>query len=887
MATVTHNDRCFMIDGRPIWLVSGSVHYFRVPAAMWRDRLVKAKRAGLNCIDTYVAWNFHEQAEGRWDFSGDRDVAAFVKMAGELGLYVILRPGPYICAEWDFGGLPGYLATQTGVAYRTANAAYTHYYDRYFRQLLPRLADLQVTRGGNIILIQNENEYFTTTMPDRLSYLEFISQLFRRSGFDIPIITCNMLTDPPLPQAIDCVNTYDQAVGWLKKLRQRQPQAPLLVTEFWAGWFDSWGGPHNRRDARGIARRAMEILGCGAQFNYYMFHGGTNFGFWASRLGEPHASYQTTSYDYDAPLAEGGGLTEKYYLTRLVNMLAHHMGPYLAQAAMDRPGITVQDATSVLGIHGPAGRWAVITNNGRADITTAKVSLPNGMELTVSLDPIGAAAIPFDLKLDAAHTLDYCNLTPLGFFGGKTLVLHGPPGWQGRISINGKALAAGIPASAEPAVLTHQDLRIVLVNSKTAMRTWLVDETLVFGPEYVGENLDAISIGNTEPFYLLAQADGAMETRKLRVSIPAAVPPKLGEWKRLAVCREPVDEELAWQKIDRPRGNDHLGVHYGYIWHRLEFADQSPGKRGLFLPACEDRATIWLNGALLGNWGRGADAVRKPIPANFKSGRNVLTLLVDNLGRFNAGPHFGEQKGLFGHVYDAKELAAPKFKLKRVENFPRRVVPRHLLHLMPELESLPFWEAEAAISMAKVAPVHMSFTDVGHHVAMLCNERTIGFFPGCGANFGDVTLGAELKKGRNVLKVLLWGDVCPETLEKFHFHSLGSAISADAAWGFRPWSTPTGGGHVVGKDHPAWYVTHFTCTQRRENLFLHIVAARKGQLFLNGHNIGRFWNIGPQEHYYLPSCWLAEENELMVFEEHGEIPRRSSLSYRPHGPYNE
>jgi hypothetical protein len=206
---------------------------------------------------------------------------------------------------------------------------------------------------------------------------------------------------------------------------------------------------------------------------------------------------------------------------------------------------------------------------------------------------------------------------------------------------------------------------------------------------------------------------------------------------------------------------------------------------------------------------------------------------------------------------------------------------------MSELESLPFWEAEAALSLAKVAPIHVSFTDVPHHVTVLCNERTIGFFPSCGANYGDATLGAELKKGRNILKVLLWGDVSAETLEKFRFHSLGEAISADATWSFCPWTLPTGGGHVVGKDHPAWYVTRFACPPRREQLFLHIVAARKGQLFLNGHNIGRFWNIGPQEHYYLPSCWLADENELMLFEEHGEIPRRSSLSYRPRGPYNE
>ncbi|KKL84597.1 hypothetical protein LCGC14_1963150, partial [marine sediment metagenome] len=185
MPTVRYDDRSFIVDETRIWLSSGSIHYFRVPRELWRDRLLKAKRAGLNCVQTYVAWNVHEVAPGEWDFSGERDLREFILQAGELGLYVILRPGPYICAEWDFGGFPPHLTCKSGIAYRTANAAYMHYFDRYLGQLLPRLVDLQVTRGGNIILIQNENEYLHTTSPDRVNYCQFINQLFRRAGFDI------------------------------------------------------------------------------------------------------------------------------------------------------------------------------------------------------------------------------------------------------------------------------------------------------------------------------------------------------------------------------------------------------------------------------------------------------------------------------------------------------------------------------------------------------------------------------------------------------------------------------------------------------------------------------------------------------------------------------
>lgn len=886
MATVTYDDRSFLVDGTPIWLVSGSVHYFRTPSALWADRLLKAKRAGLNCIETYVPWNFHEPLEGQWQLTGDHDVAGFIRLAGQMGLYVILRPGPYICSEWDFGGLPAWLTTKPGIAYRTANAVFTHYYDKYFRQVLSRLAELQVTRGGNIILIQNENEYTSTTMPDRLNYLQFISQLIRRYGFDIPIITCNLLSDPPLPDSIECVNGWGRVVHSLKQMRLRQPDRPLLVTEFWPGWFDVWGGVHERRDARETARRAMEILGCGGQFNYYMFHGGTNFGFWGGRQEAHQAAYQTTSYDFNAPVAEGGGLTEKYYTTRLVNMLATHMGPWFAQAAMVDPPVTLHDTSAVLNTSGPQGRWAIVTNNGRSDVTTARVSLPTGKELDVSLEPIGAAAVPVGLKLAQNITLDYSNLTPLGLFGGKFLVLHGPAGWKGQLSFNGKELDIPVADGDEPTLLKHEDLTVAVITSDLAMRTWLVDETLVFGPRFVGQTVEDAEPCDGKPYCSLSLADGKLTSHKPTPALRAPAAPKLGSWHRISVCREPVAANLEWQKMDRPRTVEALGQPYGYVWYRVEFQDVAAGRKHLLLPDCADRAALYLNGKLLGTWGRGPDAVRAPMPATFRAGKNVLTALVDNLGRMKIGPAFGELKGLYGHVYDAEPVPV-KFKLQRAEDFPRRIVPRQHLGAVACLERMAVWEAVTTLSLRKVTPMHLSFADIPHPVAVMCNERTAGFFPSGSGNFGDVTLGAELKKGRNVLKILVWGDATAEVLEKFSLYSLNEALSQKATWSFRALASPSRGGHIVGKDQPAWYAAKFVCDERQVPLFLYVAGAKKGQLFLNGHNLGRFWTIGPQEFYYLPACWLQHNNELVLFEEQGNIPRRSHLEFRPRGPYGE
>lgn len=890
MATITYDESSFVVDGKRIWLVSGSVHYFRVPSALWRDRLLKAQRAGLNCISTYVAWDFHEAREGEWELGGDRDVAAFVRLAGELGLYVILRPGPYICAEWDCGGLPGWLSAKTGLNYRTSNAAFTHYYDKYLAHVLPLLADQQVTRGGNIVLIQNENEYYMTTMPDRLNYLEFISQLFRRSGFDIPIINCNGFTDPPLPDSVECVNGWQRLVQQCKRMRTRQPQAPLLVTELWCGGYDRWGGQHHEREAHDVARRAMEVLGCASQFNYYMWHGGTNFGFWGSRLPGCDDAYQTTSYDYDAPLAEGGGLTEKYSLTRLVNMLANHMGTFLAGCVMEEPRVGVHDSTSVLNATGPAGRWAVVTNNGRDDIDSALLSLPDGVELTVPLHPFGAAAVPVGLRLATTVTLDYANLTPLGLFFDHVLVLHGPPGWPARVSVNGEPICESVPESDEPKVITREDLSVVLIHSDVAMRTWLVEDTLVFGPDFVGEELEQVVPKRGSKQYALLTAEGKLTHKKVRAGESSRAkprPPRLGTWKRVSVCTEPVSDDLEWQKLDRPRDVDRLGAHYGYAWYRIDVEQKRARKRNLLLPGCADRATIFANGNLVGTWGCGDGASRKPVPVNLKRGTNRLTLLIDNLGRVDYGSRLGELKGLSDHIYDAKPLRTRKFKLKQQETFSKRLVPRALSHMTAELEAGPIWSAEMDLTLTTVTPVHMSFRQLPHHLAVTCNDRVVDFFPCHGSNYGQVTFGSELRKGKNRLSLLLWGDVTAKVLDRIAFYTLEEPLSAGAAWGFRPWRVPEEGGPVVGKDQPAWYSIHFSRPDGQMPLFLRILGARKGQIFLNRHNVGRFWTIGPQQSYYLPACWLEDKNELLIFEESGRIPAKSRLEFRPLGPYKD
>jgi hypothetical protein len=893
MANVTYDDRSFLIDDQRIWIVSGSLHYFRVPAEHWPDRLLKLKRAGLNCVSTPIMWNFHEPAEGEWDFEGDRDIVEFVREAARLGLYVILRPGPFFGGEWDFGGLPGWLVGKSGISFRTNNAAYSHYLDKYFAQVLPRLAEHQVTHDGNILLIQNENEYLPTTLPDRSAYLDFITQLFRRSGFTIPITSANHFSDPPAEGTIETVNADRGVLPALRMLHLRQSHAPMLASEFHFGRADAWGGEHRSVPPKEIARRAMEILGCGSQWNYYMFCGGTNFDFWAGRLPDAIDAFTTTSYDYDAPVGEGGGLTPTYYATRPANLLASSMAVYFADTHMEEPGVGIDDASEVMNLFGSMGRWAVVTNHGREDIRRVTVSLPTGRTLEVDLGPAGAAVVPYELKLPGERVLDFATLTPLGLFGKEeqaVLIFHGPAGLAAEISINGHILDVTIPDDGEPKLLEHQGLRVVLVDSELATRTWPMEEAVFFGPEFIGEDVESIRFApKAKAYHVLSLEDGKLSTKKVKNNNSPSKPttPRLSAWKRICICPEPVKDDVDWHKLDRPRDVDKLGIHYGYAWYRIDVDAPRARKHKLLPTECADRASLYVNGALAGVWGDGDGAVREPIPVSFKRGRNVLALLVDNLGRFHNGDRLGEPKGLFGHIWDAKPLRTNKFKISETENFPKRIVPRTLAHLTGELEKLPLQAAEVSVPLTKLQSIYMFFRDIPHHLAVFCNDRPVGFFArhAGGMNWGEVTLGAEMKKGKNQLRILLWGEVDPAVLENFRFFSLQEPISAGANWMWKPWTLPDGSASEPIKSKPCWYRATFKSNPGDTPLFLTVAGAKKGQLFLNGRNVGRFWTVGPQERYYLPGCWLQEENELLLFEENGNMPSRCKLEYRTDGPY--
>ena len=307
----------FLLDGQPFRIFSGEMHYPRVPRSCWRDRLRKMRSLGLNTLCTYCFWNAHEPAPGQWDFTGNLDIQTFLKTAQDEGLFVILRPGPYVCAEWDFGGFPAWLLADSGMRVRSADPKFLNAASAYMQRLAAEVVPLQISHGGPIILCQVENEY--GSFGDDPVYKKAIRQMLTDSSFDPrsfytadgPSLVPRG-SFPDLPAVINFGANEDPAPQFatLDKIR---PSGPRMCGEFWTGWFDHWGETHNGMTVKDVCRGLDWMLAHNASFNLYMAHGGSSFGFMAGANRGHYYQPDVSSYDYDAPLDEAGRPTEKFF----------------------------------------------------------------------------------------------------------------------------------------------------------------------------------------------------------------------------------------------------------------------------------------------------------------------------------------------------------------------------------------------------------------------------------------------------------------------------------------------------------------------------------------------------------------------------------------------
>jgi len=908
MANITFDGQSFSIDNRRVWLVSGAIHYPRTPRAQWRSRIRAAKQAGLNCIETYVFWNFHEPKPGVFDFEGDKDLRAFVQMIADEGMYCILRPGPYVCAEWDFGGLPAWINTvvdpkgKVEMKLRQGSPLFLEACSRYLRAVMEQVEDLQVTSkvAGPIILVQAENEWLCHNPLGAQAYLREIVRYLRENGCTTPINECNNLWQD-VEGALSTWNANTHLAQDLRQLAVVQPSAPRLVTEFWTGWFDSWNHEHSQQNpASLVLHRLAQMLAVGAQYNLYMFHGGTNFGFNGGRTIGDRAAFITTSYDYDAPLEEAGGRGDKYAAVKRISTFASsfdhvfaHLDPTFAHTAGNPAADDSQVA--VIQQRGSQGNVSFIFKGSKSKAAYLPILLENGHSFDVPLGHQNVAWILNDTNLEGVATLTYSSLSPWTFAHKKMLVLFGPPASKGLVCINDAILEVETPTGKKPIVEEFEDLTLVILSTDQVDAAYVYPEGIALYADGLDDNNRPIAGESTVTTISIAGKVG--QIRKSAARKPTL--PTLDNWEQAGLNAMLSGASDAYTPIEGPASLEHLGVNQGYGWYRI--ATTGAKAETLLAPEAGDRLHLFQQGKSAAMLGLGPGAEYGPVDFNLNGD---VVVLADNLGRFNFSWSLGEGKGLFGHIHAVKPIKLAKPAVVSGMSPDPFLLGAYFQNLRKDDRQAADAFVWKAVKPVGRKPLIVDIQDLPVRAMLFVNDEPIGMYdPHMTAGMARWVLepGEQITGGQNEFKLALFTpfDGSFDPLKFVKIYQSTNVATAKSTWSFAPWAPPQPDDFgVIVKSYPAapcWYRSSFNVTDASTPLWLEPAGMSKGQIFLNGHNVGRYFvatgtgkAVPPQGRYYLPEAWLHvdQPNELMLFDEHGKDPKNCRLVYDAHGPYS-
>lgn len=546
---IRYDADCFTIEGVDLFLFSGAVHYFRMPKPLWRDRLLKVKRASFIALETYVAWNWHEQREGEVDL---RDLDDYLSSAEEMGFYTIARPGPYICSEWDVGGFPRWLP-QKRFPLRTDHPDSISWSDYWYAKVMPLIARHQITKGGKVILVQLENEYDYYGLPHNVM-LRYLKALYRSAvkyGINVPLFTCwtraaRQNEDKVMARIFDTCNFYpgwnfEWTAGALAKLREEEPYSPLMVTELQGGWFSQFGDPllpHQRDDLSAQQCNALTkyLIAHGlSALNYYMLFGGTNFGYWGAR-------HITTTYDYAAPIREPGGLWDKYYAVKLIGDFLRCFGTDLVRAKPNHELASSENEAIKVHARAHEDHGYLFVWNPTTDWQKAKVSitLPNGETITckeqIVLPPRDFKILPFNFTVGSRKvvftTLEVQSIVKVG--DRWVMVVYGdvaPNGTPYQILFSDGLELCGYVKNCEEVRNIGDDLQVVVVTREYAERTWRIER----------EDLPALDMLRPDTHYGLIVSNAYLlrEVQVSEESIECNLEVSPGETQFLALLPDP------------------------------------------------------------------------------------------------------------------------------------------------------------------------------------------------------------------------------------------------------------------------------------------------------------------------------------------------------------
>ncbi|MBS0195151.1 MAG: beta-galactosidase [Planctomycetes bacterium] len=925
MPSVTHDARSFLIDGRRIWLVAGRVPYARLPRESWAERIHAAKSAGFNTIETPVFWNRHEPRPGKFDFQGDNDLRYFVDLVGKAGMYCILGIGPYVGAGWDMGGLPSWLNDQMGIRLRTTGGPFLEAASRFITALTDQVRGWQVTApgsGGPIIMVQCESDW-TCGQDDLAStYLGELTRYIRESGITVPIINSNQLWAGVEGQ----IDGWTDTAGSLEQIRQLavvRPDQPRYVVDLLAAPMDTWGQPTTGPIQPWAAlRRAAEVLAAAGQFTIQSLCAGLNPGFSGGRSSRGTAMFITAASDPHALISETGQPRGAFAAVRRVATFASRFGRVLANldpgyrpvslCPQGEEALTaVEGAKKVKGasregvavMHAVGSQGSVVFlfgdephGEGKPVTQQATLMLSDGWTLPVTLPPEGVAWLLFDVNINGRCKLDYTNVSPFGAVG-PNLVCFGLAGSRAMLSVNGSPVEVDIP-SDKPAIVEHEGLSIIFVSQELVDHVFFQDETVLIGVAGLTPDGTVIPLPGSKQYIVVGPNGKSKTVDVLKAKAPAektaASAPSLGSWTCATLTDYTDGSSARYAKIAGPADLNKLGSPFGYGWYRMSFEAAANRKSRLVFPNAGDRLHMFHDGKAIGVVGVGPGA-EPEATVPFKKGPQSLVVLAENLGRYYEGVNLGERKGLHGPAYEAApiKVGAPKVVSGRpIEALSFRT---------------PLWEVRSGDSTLpdrltwvvhhkRKTPLIVTIPKPPPSALLVLNDNPIMYVDRSGPDQIVIPF-EQLDKGTATLQFALLNSADPEAdLQELAEAGIEvregvECITDGVEMAFAKWETPAPtqfspapkGAKVP--NGPIWWRTTFNA-DKVAGLFLEPWGMTKGQLYLNGRHVSRYWmttaegvSVPPQTRYFLPGAWLvAGQNELTLFDEHGGNPSKCKLA---------
>jgi beta-galactosidase len=914
----------FLINGKRTFLASAGLEYARIPRQLWYDRLLRLKRAGFNCVEVYTFWNIHEPQEGKFDFAGDHDLNAFLDIVKELGMYAIVRVGPYYCAEWDFGGYPLWLKFKPGVRVREDNAEFEKYVDRFFDKLLPIVFNQQINKGGPVILVQLENEHnngWGTVMPD--NYFKRLQSKALNLGLEVPYFFSGLhhATDPAGDESLD---------------DPKRPN-PWFSTEFWSVWYSQYGA--KPADSAVYARRTWKIIAHGGGgYNYYMAHGGSNFGY-------TNNDEDAASYDYGAAVGQAGDLRPIYFGFKRAAIFARSFQDILessTNATSAYKDLTTDSTLKISARSADAGNLIFLDNPGKKNLT-ATIKVGGGIPASnIVLAPGEIYPLVHNYIINNLITLNWSlnriyglvkqgntttilveakkgEQTALYFqTSGKPILTKGNAAFK--ITDGNLSLVAVSKQSTAPGEyafeVSGQRVRILVMNALGMDKTWLMEQSnlnaIVTGPSYLGkvqiQNKQLLMSAeyplkskNDGPVWLYLEDSSMLlsSVNQLNINKPSIV--NLSAWqnKNATVYAESGYNDQNWFSSIDPQQMGVDGNLTANAWYRTQLNIPSSGKYTMQVDG-GDRATAFVDGKKVTDW-----KVRDgEVTLKLEKGSHILAVFTAHDGRDKLAAYMGpitdvDKKGLSGQVLLKQGgpfiSTTTNWYFIKADKVTDEKNPIPLFDttrwqkykigddVFNKQEGFGWFQTVIPVQDGKPSKLTINFRSVDENATVFINGKQVAQHKGWNSPFSvEVADSTELQKP--ITLTLFIENYSNEggIDQPVKINSIGNGIILSN------WKMLGGPGNPFVTDGwnkllpaktfegPQFFRSQFTVPQIKGKHLIWRVQTNglsHGSVWVNGYNLGRYpekiGNIG----MYIPECWLKTGvNQLVVYDENGNRP---------------